>query len=501
MSLWSPPAKSQLEASGVQLIDIYGIIGSNQINTLEHLGVEYKWSIYSPSKKSEILEAECSKDELCNIMTRLISSQIQYACLGYWVRMAPYGYMNQKVDTPHGKRTILIPHPTESKHIIEIFKLRATGQYTDQEITAKINAMGYCGRQKRKTALKRTTTRPENKIYLNTKTLWCLVRHPVYAGINNEKWTNGQPIKFVFDGLVTVELFNKANRGRRKIIENKDGKITIEDLKEKRYVSKGHRSAEFPFKKYVLCPHCEKPLLGSASRGRGGKLYPAYHCSKKNDHYFRVSKQELEEKIDAFFGRLKLSPESVDKILNSLESTWQQLETQHDERINRLNQHLTSLQSEISADLQKIKMLDSPLTIKYMEKDIARLEKEAVQVETEKQAVLLKKPYDIQRIRQKLKHMVEHMGETARQRMDGVKKARLFGLLFNQLPTYAQIAGGTASMPIFTGVNPIFLPKKEPLSRLAGETGFEPATFGFGDRCSKPAELLPYTTNYNSFIE
>src|SRR5258707_59037 len=50
--------KMQLVRDHVQLIDIYGIIGNQEVNTLEHLGIEYNWSVYSPTKKSEILEAE-----------------------------------------------------------------------------------------------------------------------------------------------------------------------------------------------------------------------------------------------------------------------------------------------------------------------------------------------------------------------------------------------------------------------------------------------------------
>ena len=241
--------KGQLVASNVKLIDIYGIIGSSQINTLEHLGVEYKWSVYSPSKKSEILEAERSKDELRDIMTRLIGSQVRYARLGYWIRMAPCGYVNQKADTPHSRRTVLAPHPTEAKHIIKLFELRASGQYADEEIAARIDAMGYCGHQSRKAYLNPTQSplQTKNKVYLDIKTLWRIVRNPAYAGISNEKWTNGKPVKFVFDGLVSIEFFNKANKGRRKIIEGKSGKLAIEDQKEERYTSKGHRSADFPF--------------------------------------------------------------------------------------------------------------------------------------------------------------------------------------------------------------------------------------------------------------
>src|ERR1035441_2530992 len=55
--------KMQLENCGVQLTDIYGVIGTHKVNTLEHLGVSYYWSVYDPTKNSEILEAERASDE------------------------------------------------------------------------------------------------------------------------------------------------------------------------------------------------------------------------------------------------------------------------------------------------------------------------------------------------------------------------------------------------------------------------------------------------------
>ncbi len=369
--------KNQLEDADVRLVDIYGIIGSEKVNTLEHLGVEYKWSVYSPSKKSEILEAERSKDELRDIMTRMIGAQVRYARLGYWVRMAPYGYANQRVDTPHGKRTVLVPHPTESKQIIELFKLRASGQYTDEEIVDKINQMGYSGRRSPKTATRLCQDSVvERRIPLNAANLWRIIRHPVYAGVNNEKWTNSQPVKFAFDGLVSIELFNQANRGRRIITEADDGRITIEDFKEERHTNKGKRSLDYPFKRFVMCPHCESPLTGSASRGRTGKHYPAYHCSnkRKGKHYFRVSKDELEDLVDEFIGNLKISPKRVDQVMGMIDESLGRVEAVYNQQIATLDQRAVGLRAEIQAGLGKLRILNSTSTIKYLEGDIERLE-------------------------------------------------------------------------------------------------------------------------------
>ena len=107
-------------------------------------------------------------------------------------------------------------------------------------------------------------------------------------------------------------------------------------------------------------------------------------------------------------------------------NTWQKLEAEYDEQVTQLDKRLTAIQGEVEGSLQKIKVLENPSTIKYMENDIARLEQEMIQVEAQRQVLKLKKPYDIQRIRQKLQHIVEHLSETARQQMDGIKKSSAF---------------------------------------------------------------------------
>ena len=139
--------KDQLDEHDIQLTDVYGIIGEGKINTLGHLGVEYKWSNYSPTYKSEILEAERAKDEVRDILTRMIGAEIEYVRLGYAIRQSPYGYVNAKIETIHGKRTILKPEPFESKHIITMYELRAAGNKTDQEIVDIINDMGFKSRE------------------------------------------------------------------------------------------------------------------------------------------------------------------------------------------------------------------------------------------------------------------------------------------------------------------------------------------------------------------
>ena len=461
--------KAQLEKSRVKLVDIYGIIGRDQVNTLEHLDVQYRWSTYSPSKKAEILEAERSKDELRDIMTRMVGAEVRYTRLGYWMRQPPYGYVSKRTGTTHGKRTVLCPHPQESQFIAEMFRLRASGRHTDEEIAQRLNDMGYQSRLSNLRASRSNRGRP-----LTAIRLWQIIRNPIYAGINNEKWTNGHPIKCAFDGLVSIDLFNKANKNKRAIIEHECGRITIEDKKEARYATdKGKRDADFPYKRFVMCPQCNKPLLGSYSRGKSGKRYPAYHCNKRG-HYFRVRKEDLEARVDQFISSLQVPPQYVDRLSKYLSLHWEKAQNLYDGRLTNLTNRISSLQNETEAIIRKLKILNNESAIRHMETELEKLEREIQSLEEQKQALEAKKPQDSKALCNKLKHVVKHLGEALQQQMNPVKKAQLFGLLFDRSPTYADLAGRTPDYSIFTDVNPLFLAKNYQNLSMVTPRGIEP---------------------------
>lgn len=110
------------------------MIGKQQINTLEHTGFKYYWSEFNPTQKSEYLEAERAKDEMRDIMSRMIGAEIRYTQLGYWMHRPYYGFRSVKVDTKNGRCTILKPDENEAKFIIKLFEMRAAHIYTNQQI-------------------------------------------------------------------------------------------------------------------------------------------------------------------------------------------------------------------------------------------------------------------------------------------------------------------------------------------------------------------------------
>ena len=208
--------KLQLNKCNTRLVDIYGVIGGQQVNTLDHLGIEYDWSVYSPTQKTEILEAERAKDEIRDIMSRMIGAQVRYARMGYWVRRAPYGFIESKMETSHGKRCMLKPHPKEAVLVRKIFELRLQGTLSDNEIIAEVNKLGYRSRIDlvRDKNDRAKVLRQKGGKQLDAKSFTRIVENPTYAGINSEKWLQGKTIKMRFPGLITIDQFNKANRGR-----------------------------------------------------------------------------------------------------------------------------------------------------------------------------------------------------------------------------------------------------------------------------------------------
>jgi hypothetical protein len=449
--------KTQLDSCGITLVDTYGVISQEQVNTLEHLGHSYKWSTYSPSRKSEMLEAERSKDEVRDILSRVIGAEIRYTQMGYYMRQPPYGLISEKIETQHGKRTILKPHPEESKFIIRLFELRASRQFTDKEIAVKLNDMGYRGRpryRRSKTDRSRVIGKTEGAP-LNDKKVWRIVRNPIYTGIIVEKWTKHQPVKAMFDGLVSVELFNRANRGKRTIVEMPGNKIAITDnVAERNATPHGARNNDFAFKHYVMCPQCNKPLSGSSSRGKTGKYYSYYHCDKRG-HKFRVSKEELEANIYSFIDGMTFSQERIDAVFALVRKKYEQHIGTYEAQSAALDGQITALETK-ARELTKSFATIAPSAQKYVNEELEDIDRQIKRLALERTNMESKKPMDIDTVLERIKKFSENIGQAISQQGNNIKKAQLFGLLFKTLPTYNDLSFRNRKTPLFTGVHPIF---------------------------------------------
>jgi hypothetical protein len=384
----------QLDPLNINLIDIHGVISDRKVNTLEHLGVQYKWSVYAPSRKTELLEAERASDELRDILSRMIGSEIRYTQIGYWVRRPLYGFVCEKIETRNGKRTVLKPQPEEALIIQKMFELRTQGTLSDDQIAEAINEMGYRSpvrMYRSKTDRTQIIKRTGGKL-MTGKLLRAYIKHTVYAGVNCEKWTGETPVKCKFDGLVSVDLHNKANRGKVMItFDNNDMErpIVTRASKLAKFAKKNVYNADFPYRKTVTCPDCKHSLLGSASRGRLGKYYPAYHCSN-HSHYFRVRKPEFDEVITNFIKSIIVDPERAEQLLKAVETIWEarQAQSQNDNAISKKRQE--QLEEQIRVIVDRMKLISSETALKYMETDLTKLEEQIAHLRLKDEGRIIK---------------------------------------------------------------------------------------------------------------
>ena len=491
--------KRQLENSNVQLIDIYGVIGRQQVNTLEHLGVKFNWSVYSPTKKTEMLEAERAKDEMRDIMSRMIGAEIRYARMGYWVRKAPMGYVTDKIETPNGKRVILKPHPEESVWFKKMFELRCRGNVTDYQIVDKINQLGFKTRKlyqrDRHDQTKIIKVRGGNK--LNVKTFRSYIQNPIYAGVNYVKWTKDKPHKGKFDGLVSIEIFNKANKGKIVVIEEGGDQVRVDKRQTPEYlIKKGVRNPDFPYKRVVLCPHCNQPLFGSASKGRLGKYYPAYHCNKRG-HYFRVPKDKFNETVRKFIKNIKIAPGYVAALTETVTKEWERRESQSQKGKVNIDERITQLKSQAQLTADKIRYLTSEVAIKYVEEDLVKIDTEIGDLLAQKEKEIAEKPADVTEVMSYVTYFLEHMEDLLIHGEDPEAQALHFGILFDQAPTYEELNSGTQKLTDAIKLNEVFVMSK---GDLAPRLGLEPRTLSLTARCSA-IELSGIMAIISSYIE
>jgi site-specific DNA recombinase len=124
------------------------------------------------------------------------------------------------VETRNGKRVILKEHPVEGPLLKRIFELRAAGILHDKEIIDEVNRLGF------KTRIH----------YIRSK----------YDRTKVVGKRGGKPVRTVFDGLVSIDTFNKANRGKVVIIDNGEDITITTEMAPAHQVNKGMRNPEFP---------------------------------------------------------------------------------------------------------------------------------------------------------------------------------------------------------------------------------------------------------------
>lgn len=464
--------KTKLTEYRVGFLDTYGVI-QQPINTLEHTGFKYAWSMKNPAENAEVLEANRAKQEITDILTRMIGAEIIYKQKGYAKGGAPIGLQNIEMITNEGKRKIRAPHPIEKDWIIKAINLRCQGVLDDKQITKEINELGY--KTHSRVVWNRSIHPPvplrtiEGK-QLTVKQLQKLIQNPEYAGFTIGKWTRGKLVKSAyFNGIISVDEFNNANRGKV-YIEINDG---VPDLKfNKKEQVRLRDNPLFPYKDCVTCHICHKPLLASAPKSENAVKtphYPYYHCSR-NHRYWGVSRKKLHELVFSVIKELKFDDKFVSVFNEMVMDVWSDKKKEAESDAIIKGKHTVELREKLKVISDKILLVSSKAVIASLEKEYEKVEQELIS-ETEMRDNAEDTELNMKELINYASYFMTHLEDLFLAPDNPKRQKVLFSLIFNQFPTYENLVNRTLDLaPIFK------LNQQFALSKSLSVTakGFEP---------------------------
>lgn len=463
--------KRRLRELNVALLDSTGVIQPER-NRLEHLNVEYDWAIESPSRYAEVFMAEKAKSEASDILTRTIGQQIQLTRDGFQVRGANYGYKNAKISTEYGKKkTIMVADETEAPFILQMFELRAEAALTDHEICGKLNTVGY---RSRPSNIFDQNTREiigrRSGAKLTPKQLQKYLSRTIYCGVRCEGWNSSEPVRTPFDPLVSVELFNRANRGKVKVTIDPAGKIRIE---EGRLEQLSHRhNPEFLLRHVVLCPLCAKPFTASKSKGKLGNYFGYFHCARKH-RYFGVKQKEFENTVASSLNRLEAKPGFLDLFREVVCDVWMSKNSSQINETKQIQEHKTQLKERQANLLDKYVSCQSDIVQRKLQAQIEELEELIKATENQSKNVPITDG-EIEAYFQIAKKMMEHPSEHILNAPTKPKLEKLWFFIFADMPTYQQLTDGTPELTL------LYRFSQDPglaRERLAGQLSLQWNTF------------------------
>ena len=476
--------KSELKKRGVRMRDVAGIIQPDK-NTMENLGLEYKWSHYSPSGTQELLEADRAKDNKRDMLTRMVGQEAINAREGYAVHPAPDGMINKR-DHYYGdsgkrkRRSTRLRDPKRAPFYEKMFELRAKGQMTDEEIVEEINKDGYLSKiRTRWSKDHKTEIGYTGGIPLTVKQLQAVIQRPIYAGVNYEVFTLWKPIRTLYAGLVEIERWNKANRGRWFIEELPDGLLQMHQNYNPEIRTRDNE--EYPFKDVILCTLCHKPFRGSASRSKNGNHYPAYHADHKIDGVrhkrIGVNKHVFEKQVEDFVNDLEFQPELLKSFQLVLMDTFNQKQAGTIEAATGAEKRVIELQEQkqaatkayIAANATGDEDLMSDIKAERTRLDqllkVAQGHRDELEVNER----------DLDEFIWRGNWGMEHPQEFLLRAGNKQQRRAYFSLMFDELPTYQDVLDGTPKLSWIFRLDSEKLPEKGSEKSLVRRAGFEPA--------------------------
>ena len=351
--------KKQFSDLWVILRDVYGMIGEeeNVINIKWIDTNKYDWAKNNNKEMWENISVMMSENERTTILQRMLGQAIKNNSKWYKVRMSNYWFKLKKINTEFWKKTIQIDNPEESIYIKKMFKLKARWDLNDKEIVEEINLMWFKSRKKDKWNNNKTKIIWQiGGLELNNEQLQRYIKSPIYAWIICEQWTWNKPLRAPYNWLVSIDLWNKANRWRYKINIINNNNIEIEyykwdtKLEESPIIQKPKNyNPDYPYWKVLKCPQCWWHLTAEKSRSKSWKYHHYYSCRWKKGikhKNYSLRRDEVNNEIINIFSNLNFNKDAL-KLINLItERVYKIRKNENIEKENNIHKKIISLKAE-----------------------------------------------------------------------------------------------------------------------------------------------------------
>lgn len=389
---WYEQAKKRLKDMEIELVDVEGVIQPEE-NSLKGIGegwgddLVYPWSVKSPSEDAEIIKAQYASSERKAILEKLVSANALNTRNGYEPREAGYGFRNTKTLTTDGKikptREIV---PSEARFSYRMYEWAAQNVVDVRLACDELNATGFRTRSTNRWNKNRTkVVGLRDGIPLTPKQFWRIVENVANAGFKSEKWTWNHLVKAPHEPIVSVDLWNRANRGKWKIVE--DGSLRtgwrLIDLRNGSQRAYRKLRSDFPFKGLLLCSDCRCLLWAASSRGKLGKLYPYYFCNRGHKQV-SIKPIELEEKLRSILRRKQFSKPLIASFETAIRERWEtELERENRGR-SEINGQIEILNRKRQEALDRLDCLQNPSLIQHQESQFEEIENQIAVLEAKR---------------------------------------------------------------------------------------------------------------------
>ena len=421
--------KNNLELNWIKLKDSKNIIwDKTMVVSNDDVDMDqYKWNHENNSQYAEVMIATQAEIEGRKIMQRTITREIELEQAWYHVRPANYWYINKKVKTGIWKVTIQEHDTIEWPWVIEMFLNRSEWMLTDKEIVRQLN-LKWC--------IKRSNKKPMDVKYMQE-----LIKKPIYAWIIKTKWTWYKPIKAAYEWLVSIDLWNKANKWKIKIIEVNNNDISIvyknkNDILENTIEVKEKRkdyNSDYPYAKVLSCPECDWTLTWNNAKSRSWAIHKYYQCTWKKGikhKNYSLKQQEVNESIMSLFcwididsDVLKLFEEISEEVYNN-----RKIELVNDKELYL--ERIKGLRSLANIKIQKVdKVIDFPILLQALNKELEDIK---IQInDLEYKSNNIKDDMNIDSFKKYSINLIKHIDKIVQQRENPDMINLAFEIMFN----------------------------------------------------------------------